>query len=121
MLPKSLKSALSQLRQRLSGKPRYVKVLIHDQARVLQTHYVRVDQWDIPGGTIEPNETPLEAAARELRERTGYTIEPQKLKLIQTEKNTVFYEGSVNNIVKVAEPGELGGYKTEIRWSQHHC
>ena len=121
MLLKNLKTALYQLRQRLSGKPQYVKVLILDQAKILQTHYLRTDQWDIPGGVIESGETPAEAAARELRERTGYTIEPQKLKLIQTEKGTVFYEGSINNIVKVAEPGELGGYKTEIRWSQHHC
>ncbi len=28
-------------------------------------------QWDIPGGTVEPGETPAEAAARECREEAG--------------------------------------------------
>ncbi|HEY7295663.1 MAG TPA: NUDIX domain-containing protein [Dehalococcoidia bacterium] len=38
--------------------------------------------WAIPGGAIEPNEKPLDAAVREIEEETGYRIEPRALTLI---------------------------------------
>ncbi len=53
--------------------PQYVR--IHAQnadGQQLQHHYLDADQWDLPAGRIEANETPLEAAVRELYERTGY-------------------------------------------------
>jgi ADP-ribose pyrophosphatase len=36
-------------------------------------HAVHSTLWEIPAGTAEPDETPLEGARRELREETGYT------------------------------------------------
>jgi 8-oxo-dGTP pyrophosphatase MutT (NUDIX family) len=32
------------------------------------------NQWSLPGGRIEPHETPVEAARRELQEETGLSI-----------------------------------------------
>lgn len=32
--------------------------------------------WGMPGGYVEPGETPAEAASRELREETGISVDP---------------------------------------------
>lgn len=39
--------------------------------RLLLIHHRRLAKWLPPGGELEPGETPLEAAARELFEETG--------------------------------------------------
>jgi 8-oxo-dGTP pyrophosphatase MutT (NUDIX family) len=39
--------------------------------RVLLIKHKRLGKWLPPGGELEPDETPLEAAIRELREETG--------------------------------------------------
>ena len=94
----------------------YVKTIIKDGNKILHTKYLRINEWDIPGGKIDPGEIPIDAAARELRERTGYTIDAKNLKFIKIEDNFGIYEGNIKDIKKVAEPGELGGYKTQIKW-----
>jgi 8-oxo-dGTP pyrophosphatase MutT (NUDIX family) len=47
-------------------------VLIHDAAmNVLLVKPTYKDGWDIPGGYVEPDESPAQAAERELREELG--------------------------------------------------
>lgn len=40
----------------------------------LRDPHTRVPRWFVPGGAIEPGETPAQAAARETFEETGYRV-----------------------------------------------
>lgn len=66
-----------------------VKIIIEDGDKVLQHYFLRVDTWGVPAGKIEENELPRNAAVRELLERTGFDIEPDKL--VQTEDEAEFF------------------------------
>src|SRR5215831_1059299 len=50
-----------------------VAVYARQGARVLVIHHRRLGTWLPVGGELEPGETPLEAARRELLEETGLT------------------------------------------------
>ncbi len=40
------------------------------------------DTWEIPGGQVEPGETPREACVRELHEELGLALEPGRLLVV---------------------------------------
>ena len=69
--------------------PRSVGMLVHDAAqRVLMVwrHRFTTDtwNWELPGGWVDPGETPSEAAVRETEEETGWRPgEPRELAYIQ--------------------------------------
>lgn len=41
-------------------------------------------EWGLPGGRIESGETEAEAACREVREETGYRVEPSQLRIVES-------------------------------------
>lgn len=47
-----------------------------EQGRVLLAKHHDYHQWAFPGGSIDPDETPADAAVREMWEETGLVVEP---------------------------------------------
>jgi lipoyl(octanoyl) transferase len=65
---------------------RLVKVLVHDEDRVLLLHRrpERGNFWQPITGTLDDGEAPLETARREVVEETGHRAEPHDLDLTQS-------------------------------------
>ncbi|WBB56810.1 NUDIX hydrolase [Verrucosispora sp. WMMD573] len=50
-------------------------IVLRDEAgRVLVVHPTYKDVWEIPGGTVEPDESPADACVREVREELGLSV-----------------------------------------------
>ena len=59
---------------------RYVLVALWHGSRLLMVRERERDCWELPGGGVEPGETPREAAVRELREESGQLLEAAALR-----------------------------------------
>jgi 8-oxo-dGTP pyrophosphatase MutT (NUDIX family) len=70
----------AEVRDRVVGR----MILLDPEGRVLLFHGIDPQHpespwWYTPGGGVEPGETPQQAAARELAEEVGLTVEPAAL------------------------------------------
>lgn len=56
-----------------------VTAIIEDKNGVLLVDHRTADAWVLPGGALEPNESPEDAVVREVREETGLDVVPRGL------------------------------------------
>lgn len=57
-------------------------VVVRGDEILVVMQWVSDGKWSLPGGGIHPSETPIQGAARELREEVGVEAGPQQLKLV---------------------------------------
>jgi putative (di)nucleoside polyphosphate hydrolase len=53
-------------------------LVVNGQHQLLLCHATHTAHWDIPKGMLDPGESPLEAAMRELREEAGIGFAPER-------------------------------------------
>jgi 8-oxo-dGTP diphosphatase len=62
-------------------------IIFDEQKRVLLVHRRDYDLWNLPGGTLEVFESPINAVIREVKEETGLEVEVSKLLGIYNKEN----------------------------------
>jgi mutator protein MutT len=66
-------------------------------------------QWNFPGGTIDPNENPKQAAQRETKEETNLDV--LNLKFLQKIQNSYYFVAYVNDLSRLKITKETEKYK----------
>jgi ADP-ribose pyrophosphatase YjhB (NUDIX family) len=78
-------------------------LFVDDQDRIMLVKPTYKSFWDIPGGYVEPGESPAEGCAREVREELG--IEPHIGKLLVTDWAPTSKDG--DKVLFVFDGGQL--------------
>jgi 8-oxo-dGTP pyrophosphatase MutT (NUDIX family) len=98
-------------------------LLFDEVGRLLIVNPTYKDGWEIPGGTVEANESPLAGCIREIREELGLDLRPLRLLVVdynpetaeRTESLNFIFDGGVltdeqRNAI-VVPPREIGEFR----------
>lgn len=69
----------SHIGTRLLLMPAAAAAVFDAERRLLLLRHVHDGTWGLPGGAMEPEETPADAASRELREEAGLDLRPEAI------------------------------------------
>jgi len=90
----------------------YVYVIAFRDSEFLMVRHAR-RAWEMPGGKVNPGESPEEAAVREFREETRYDV--GYLKLLEVEDGGLVFLGEVGKKMSMApnadEIAEVGFFR----------
>ena len=123
----SISEYLRQLRQKVGSEliltPGVIILTFDEQDRVLLVRRHEDEMWGTPGGSIDPFETPADAAVREMWEETGLYVEPIRIVGAYGGDETVHWQyndgDEVIYVTIVFEAKVIGGKlqprETEIR------
>jgi ADP-ribose pyrophosphatase YjhB (NUDIX family) len=92
--------------------PSVSAAILDNEGRLLLARHAQGDVWAIPGGTVEPDESPSDAIAREVREEVGLVVEPIRvLGVYGGPEFRVTYENGdqVSYVMTVIECRIIGG------------
>ncbi len=120
---------IKELRQVLGTRPLFmpsVAALVHRDGLVLVGMHRDVRRWVIPGGALEPDETPADCVVREVWEETGLQVRIEAIRGVYggTPEHRVVYPNGdiVDYVATVFDVVPLGGEPTvtdelvELRW-----
>jgi 8-oxo-dGTP pyrophosphatase MutT (NUDIX family) len=96
------------------GQP-YSEFLRHDPDT-----QVGVGLWELPGGSLDFGETPLQAAVREISEETGISIPEGNLKLVACCTYTLKGSGHESHRVHIIHEVDVNA-PLEVRHSKEHA
>ena len=101
--------------------PRGVMLLALKNNKVLAVaHRNTTNDWEMPGGKVEPGESDLDALVREVFEETNLSIDKEKCTFLtedldgETLARTYLYLGTINEIPK---QGDIGPVKW-VSWDE---
>ncbi|MEU4764429.1 NUDIX hydrolase [Actinosynnema sp. NPDC023794] len=88
-------------------------LFLDELGRVLVVEPTYKDHWEIPGGVVEPGETPREACAREVLEELGLAVEPGPLLVVDWAPS-----GEQDRVLFLFDGGSLGSATIRLQASE---